>query len=402
VSESVEGYWQRKNAELALLAEHANIAAITVADAAALQREKLRLRALLFANGATESRIGGAPERFAYTYQRFDLRVRTRRWLEAVYAVDGRGGLSVGLYAGSGMGVISASLRAIDGWLKSPRRLLVPPDLYFETRKLLPRLQQLLPSGLEDELNVGDLYYLDSVTDADHFSDFARRPIELLQLVLFDTTCYDAGSPRIARAIERCAEARVPLLLLRSHMKLDQLGCEHARLGSAVLWLPPRPSRTLVKLARALRLAIFEELTLAGAMATPASFWPLEGAKLRELTARRVERMVAAQKRAAAGLRERGVEIVEPHHGCFLWLFPRTRPLFAAHELRRDLVSRLRAAGIDAATASSFGYDFTALTSLALPAGPAIRIAIADLPDVEVDRIVEIVAVELISARRTP
>jgi hypothetical protein len=400
VGESLGEYWARKHEELALLAEAAGERAPRVSTGAELCREKQRLRvellgrALKEAPSLTESNLHGGPRgRFSYSYQRFDLRVRTRRFFEDVYALDARGGLSVGVWGGSGMGTITAALRAVDAWVPSPRRLLYPRDAYFETRNVLPRLERLLPNDDDDELRLGDFFYLDSVTAEDRFRLLSRGPIHALQLLFFDTTCYDAGSPMIGRVLDKCLAHRVPLLLLRSHLKLDVLATEYARLGSAVLWLPPRPARVHIKLARALRRQIIEELSLAGAMPQPPAFWPLYAdARARALNQRRNQRMVEAQVRAGAELAARlpALEVGRPHHGCFLTILPRPSTEQAVHAQMRALVSEWNEAGLEARVAPSFGYDLIGVTVLNLAGGARLRIAVPDLADDDIDRLVEI------------
>ena len=402
MGESLGEYWARKHEELALLAEAAGVPPPRVETGAALWQEKQRLRVELQARALrespslAESNLHGGPRgRFSYSYQRFDLRLRTRRFFQDVYALDARGGLSVGVWGGSGMGTITAALRALDAWVPSPRRLLYPRDAYFETRNVLPRLEQLLPNDDDDELRLGDFFYLDSVTTGDRFPLLERGPIHALQMLIFDTTCYDAGSPLIARVVDKCLAHRVPLLLLRSHLKLDVLATEYARLGSAVLWLPPRPSRVHIKLARALRRQMIEELSLAGAMPHPSAFWPLAtDPRARALNQRRNQRMAEAQARAAQllGARLPSLELTRPHHGCFFTVLPRPSTEQAVHAQMRALVAELSAAGVEARVAPSFGYDLTGVTVLNLAGGARLRIAVPDLADEDLDRLVEITA----------
>jgi hypothetical protein len=391
-------YWERKNAELALLARAAGVPAPRVEDGAALFPEKQRLRAALLARAIsadptlTESAFDGAHRggRFRYTYQRLDLRMRTRSFFDEVYALDRRRGPAFGLWGGSGMGTITALLRALDFGSGRPRRLLYPEDVYFEVRAVLPLLNNLLPNTDDDAFLDGDVFLLDSVTAEDHFP-LLQKPLQPLHLVLFDTTCYDAGSALIDRVIARCCDERVPLVLLRSHLKLDCMGTEYARLGSAVFWLPPKPSPSLVARLRILHNHFFDELRRAGATALPTALWPLAGdAEFRRLNSERNRGMVAAQLRAGAALSSRlpRMRITTPHHGCFLMFEP---PRNREHQLiadRAQLVARLRAAGIPAVFAPSFGYDIVAMTLLQ----QKIRVAIPDLPDEAVDRLVDVVA----------
>src|SRR5207302_2709710 len=165
-----------------------------------------------------------------------------------------------------------------------------------------------------------------------------------------------------------------------------------ARLGSAVLWMPPRPPPSLVARLVKLRDGILAELARAGAMPLPTSLWPLHGdADFAALNAARNRQMAAAQTRAGAALSSRlpRLQVTVPHHRCFLFLQPplnRERRLLAD---RQELVARLRAAGIEAGFAPSFGYDIVGMAIAPSGAGYRLRVAIPDLPDEDVDRLVE-------------
>jgi hypothetical protein len=366
-----------------------------VADVAGLVREKQRLRAALLARTIaarpelTESRDAGPPAGpFVYNYQRFDLRVRGRRVFEEVYPLDPRGGISLGVWGGSGMGVITAALRVLDARLERPRRFLLSQEAYFETHKVTLGFRQLLVNDDDDRFLPGDHFYLDSVTSQDRFPLLIGQPLAPLELVLFDTTCYDRASPLIDRVVARCRAEGVPLLLLRSHLKLDCLATEYARLGSAVLLLPPRPTPAVVALARTLRSDLRDELALAGAMPTPAAFWPLAAdPRARRLDAARIARMVAAQARAAAALEGglRRVRLEAPHHGCFLLIKPFPVRRHAWRRALAELAAHLRAGGIEAGYLPSFGYDVAAVTCFEEVTGGTLRLAVPDLPDDAVD-----------------
>lgn len=407
--ETVAAYWTRKHEELAFLAGAARTELRRVSTGNALWHEKQRLRAALQSRvigerpQLTESQLHANPPpddelpQLAWAYQRFDLRVRTRRFFETVYPLDVRGGISLGVWAASGMGVITATLRTLHDTLRAPRRILFADDAYFETRKLLSRLERFLPNADDDALLPGDFFYLDSVTDADHFPRLAAHAsLAALQLVLFDTTCYDVGSPLIDRVVARCRAENVPLLCLRSHLKIDCLATEYARLGSAALLLPPRPSRTLVAFAQTLRFGIFYELATAGAMANPTAFLPFaQDPSFRALNARRNARMVEAtaylDERLSARL---GTQVIVPHHGCYLILRRSNPTEHRAADLLATLVTKLSAAGLEARPAPSFGYDLVGLTLLRRQ-GMLVRIAVPDLPDDDLDRLAEIITREM-------
>jgi hypothetical protein len=402
VSETVAEYWTRKRAELALLARAVGQDVPAATTRMEILRAKQRLRAALHAQvlladpSLTESAFGPVhPGRFRYTYQRFNLRVATRGFFEDIYRVDRRRGPAFGLWGSSGTGMVTATLRALSDLLDRPRRLLFHNDGYFETRGVLPLLDKLLPNQDDDAFLDGDIFYLDSITVEDRFSLLERQSLKPLWLLLFDTTCYEIGSPLIDRVIARCAGERVPLLLLRSHLKLDFLATEYARLGSVCFWMPPRPPPSLVAQLKELKGGILNEQARAGSMVLPASLFPLSAdPEFRALNAARYARIVAANRRAAAGLAQAlsRVQVTLPHHGCFLFLETPNRRESRVVEDRDQLAARLSAAGIDACAAPSFGYDVVSFGILASGASVRLRVGISDLPDEDVDRLVQIVA----------
>jgi hypothetical protein len=396
MGESRAEWWTRKRAECALLARAAGVEPAPPATRAELWMEKQRLRAALLARaftsdpGLTESNFFGDHGRFRYQYQRFNMTYRSPGFFEEVYGVDRLRGPAFGLWGGSGTGTITAALRTLDDEMERPRRLLHPRDCYFETRGVMPLLDRLLPNDDDDHFMDGDLFLFDSITVEDHFP-FLQKSLKPLSLILSDTTAYPPDSPLLQRLITRASEERVPLLLLRSHLKLDCLATEYARLGSAVFWMPEKPPLEMVARLRGLRDKLYAELVRAGAMALPTSLWPLhEDPEFHTLNSAWNRSRVAAQARVGAALSGvlPHVKVRAPHHGCFVLFDPRPRG-----RCRRDLeglLARFNEAGLPARNIPSFGFDIVALCVIPLETGDHLRISVPDLPDEDLEQLIEI------------
>jgi hypothetical protein len=393
-------YWARKRQELELLAAAAEIPTPSAATVEELVSAKRWLRARLQARfieshpELTESNLAEiAPPlgegTLRWSYRRFDERISAR--VQSIYP-DLKARVAFAIFSGSGMAAISAALQALDAALPDGTPLGLPVDAYFETLRVAGRLRRLRAT-LNRETPAGAVHYLDSITTHDRSRFDARG----LGAVAFDTTCYDAADARIAEVVERCAGARVPCILLRSHLKLDCLGLEYGALGSMVVVLPDRPEAAQVALARKLRSGALDRLALGGGNFAPSAVFPL-AAEARALNQARNQAMAHNQARAGARLKEScaptGVTV--PHHGCFLILRPAVDTLWAGSRYLSRLIAALQQNRVMARAAPSFGYDLVAATLLRVPERrqSSIRLALPDFDEAELDRVVEIVARE--------
>ena len=98
-----------------------------------------------------------------------------------------------------------------------------------------------------------------------------------IDLVVFDTTCFNRFSGRISRVVAWARRAKTPIILVRSHTKLDSLGIEYGRLGSAMFVgfpeISPAPAARLQQFGRDVQ----ELVRLLGSAALPAHFCPFSG-----------------------------------------------------------------------------------------------------------------------------
>jgi len=396
--ETVEAYLDRKHGELGLINDclrHKLPLARprSVGDAI---RRKFQLTAALKAEHAwhdwsvTETawahpgqrRIG--PFEFNYDYQRADLDVRGPSFYEPGYGVLDT------VYTASGMAAISALLLA-SARVMGEADILVLPGSYGETQELIEgyadRLRMITVSR-KGEAGARPasprILLLDSSAPASAFAAGLRSLDAKPDLLIFDTTCFAIGSGRIRQVLRRAGGLGVPVVMVRSHTKLDSLGAEYGRLGSVAFvdWAKTPGSR-LPEIPAETRNAV----RLLGGAALPAHFPPYVGAPLyRALTGKRIAAMLRNSRRAsrhfAAVLPALAAEL-HYVHGLYVTL-SRQQPLDeararqAAAEMSRDLAK----AGLPIQHAGSFGFDFAATEWFhhSTTNRYSVRIAVPDLP----------------------
>ncbi len=404
-TEARDAYLGRKTREIALIqrciAPSARVDRPASVEAA--MEEKFRLAGELRAARSLQSwaitetarpevqrwRVGAW--RFAFGYQRADLTVRG----PAIYAAPAPA-RSETFYTGSGMSAIAAAIAALLR-VRSDLEIIAPRGCYNEPRELLASLRPALSVvSLSDAMRAPKIgqgrtrvLLIDSSVSAG-FHDFRRAPP--VDVVLFDTTCFAQSASRILSAIEWAVALGTPMLLVRSHAKLDSLGVEYGRLGSIVLLSPQADAhRTWIEL---LSRALADAVRLYGVAAIPAHFPPFSGtAEYRQCSRARTASIMRStrrmERRLAEVLPERSVRRFQ--HALYLALVPDRD--FALKDVRRlagDLCSALAQERLPVKHAGSFGFDFVAVEWFFDPLlrRNVIRVAGADLPAALVDRIV--------------
>ncbi len=316
---------------------------------------------------AHQGRLRAGPFEFSYDYQRADLEVRG----PSFYQFDSSAAANETIYTSSGMAAISALLLA-SVRLMSEADILALPGSYGETLELIEnharqlRLVRLKSSPGEIASRAGRLRILlfDSCTPAAAFEATLHCARPHLDLVIFDTTCFSSGSGRIRRVLSWARRWEIPIVLVRSHTKLDSLGLEYGRLGSAVFVACEKRVATakqerLEDLAREMRNAV----RLLGGAALPAHFPPYVGTKAyRALTDKRVAAILRNSRRTAryfaSALPGSSAEL-HFAHGLYVTLAPkRMLDEKQTKQMAADLCDDLRKAGLPLRHAGSFGFDF--------------------------------------------
>jgi len=390
--EDIGRYAQRKRQELALLARLAGAEALEIPDdAAELFSAKRHLRALLLAAQArrhpelteTERHPGAIHRvgsfRIRYGYSRFDLDVAG----PPVYACapKPRGTL----YAVTGMSAIAATLLALDRLGET--RLEGLPGCYFETQHLLAELTARLRLDVVAEWTGrgGAAVLVDSYVKA-NCQRLDRVGTAAPGLVLFDTTCYPANSLRIGAIVRWALERGAGVICLRSHLKLDQLGLEYARLGSAVFFGEGPGLSAIME-------AVEDTARTLGVGVPPVLLPPFFGdAEFQRLNTLRLDRLRENCRYALGRLLGLGQAIGRFHHLLFFTVNTGLT-LDQLGKAADDLARRLKEAGVPARRSGSFGHDFIAIDDYvdAVTETPVIRCTMADVPRVSVESLVAVV-----------
>lgn len=400
--ETPHTYLQRKRQEIDLL-----IACLTAplelpapgspSDAI---KQKFRLAAAMKAEYATEDwaltetawahhgRMKAGPFEFSYDYQRAGLEVRG----PSFYAF-GEPARNDTIYTASGMSALSALLLGA-GTVMPSAEILIMPGSYGETVELIEsycrHLQPVHLAGPATPLMRPAvrprILLLDSCATAEAFENILRLAPKL-DLVVFDTTCFSSGSRRIARVLRWARRGGFPVVLVRSHTKLDSLGLEYGRLGSAVFVDAKSPvvDRNRDRL-NALSSEMRKAVRLLGGAALPAHFPPYVGSRLyRALTDRRIAAMLRNSRRTSRYFADRLGPASHAHfaHALYLTLEP-GRPVdeAGARNLAEELSRDLSASGLLLRHAGSFGFDFGATEWFhdSITDRYLVRIAVPDLP----------------------
>ncbi|WP_448043425.1 hypothetical protein [Bradyrhizobium liaoningense] len=402
--ETIRAYLERKYEELGLLNDclrsRLDLACPRSVDE--VVRSKFQITAALRAEHelhewkATETAWShtaapaSGPFEFSYDYQRADLTVRG----PSFYEFD-CGCTSTAIYTASGMAAISAVLLA-SAQIVEKADVLVLPGSYGETLELIRgfvphmRLEALkLPLGdAFAPANSPRILLLDSCSFAGAFEAALRCDGSGLDLLVFDTTCFAGRSGRIRRVLRWARRYGVPLVLVRSHNKLDSLGAEYGRLGSVVFVQGNEHQQRAggvewARLASETRNAV----RLLGGAALPAHFPPFAGsAAYWALTQRRVAAILrngrSTARYFAAKLPALSAEL-HFTHGLYVTLRgKRALDEAAARQAAEEMSSELRRKGFPIRHAGSFGFDFAATEWFhdATTDQYSVRVAVPDLP----------------------
>jgi hypothetical protein len=327
---------------------------------------------------------------FSYDYQRADLKVSGPSFYELE-----RGCASEAIYTASGMAAISALLLA-SARIVGKADIVVLAGTYGETLELIESLVphlRLVTARLPldeafDAAASPRFLLLDSCAPARAFEAALRCDGSGLDLLIFDTTCFAGRSGHIRRVLKWAARWDIPVVLVRSHNKLDSLGVEYGRLGSAVFvhW-----SRKDLKAGQLLSESLAAEtrnaVRLLGGAALPAHFPPFVGSVAYwALTKRRVAAILRNGRHTARYFASELASLsAELHftHGLYVTLRGRraldeATARQAADDMSRDLSGK----GFPIRHAGSFGFDFAATEWFhdATTDRYSVRVAVPDLP----------------------
>ena len=402
--ESVQSYFDRKQREISLLNAclRQPIPFGPARTVSAIVEQKFRLAAALKAQQTLdhwaftetawteEKEFRSGPFRFCYDYQRAGLRVSGPPVYEALASIP-QNYFQRTIYTSSGMAAISALLGALEQ-LNKPLEVIAFPGTYGETLELMEgysrnlRLQRLTNWRQSKAQSIGyKVVWIDCCIGSMAFQDVLNSPTHPSDLIVFDTTGLWVGSGRIQRVLNWAIGTGAPIVLLRSHTKLDSLGVEYGRLGSLVFVGTPE-----WKLAEGGSLECISEqvenaVRLFGGTAVPAHFPPFIGnSNYACLGRQRIAAMLHNSRRIRKRLR-----IVMPSaeldfvHGLYVALMPdNALTQQQAKKLAETMCRDLAVLGLPVHHAGSFGFDFAAAEWFRDLARDRhlVRVAVPDLP----------------------
>jgi hypothetical protein len=339
----------------------------------------------------TSAPLRAGPFEFDYRYQRADLAISQGPLPYGSPERLAGAEIEQVTYTCSGMAAISAVLLAASA-APVGGTLFYKPGCYKETLEfttLMPGLQLFELDGSNkrcDRTHGKRILWLDCPAAGE--PDSLQTGADRIDLIVFDTTCFSAYSGRIRRVVTWARRAKTPIILVRSHTKLDSLGIEYGRLGSIVfLTFPDLPELRAAKL-RELARKVRDVVRLLGNAALPAHFCPfVAGSEYAELYIRRNATLLRNNRLTARILvRELGPSALRSYsHGLFSALVPPCAwtegDAIAAAE---DIAANLARQKLSVRHAGSFGFDFTAVEAYfdTYIGGHVLRIAMADLPSV--------------------
>jgi hypothetical protein len=412
--ETLDEYLQRKKQEIGLLNACLNTPLPLQNPSCPVDaiKQKFQIASVLKAEYALEDwaltetawahhgRMRAGPFEFNYDYQRADLEVRG----PSFYAFANPA-LSDTIYASSGMSAISALLMGARTVIPTAEILMLPGS-YGETIEFVENYCRHLqavhltpPSTqLVRPADCARILLLDSCSTAEAFESVLRL-VPKLDLVIFDTTCLSSGSRRIGRVLSWARRCKSPIVLVRSHTKLDSLGLEYGRLGSAVFVDAKSPVADQNRdLLNALASEMRKAIRLLGGAALPAHFPPYVGSGMyRALTDRRIASILRNTRRTSRYFADVLGSASHAHfaHALYLALEP-NRPVDEekARALAEDLSSDLSKMGLLIRHAGSFGFDFGATEWFhdSITDRYLVRIAVPDLPTALWDEVAQAVA----------
>jgi len=181
-------------------------------------------------SGQSHHKLGADSVQFSY--QRHDLRLQQRNWLRFLYFTSSVETTADGLLFSCGMSALAAALAVIHK--RGFHSMQFSSEPYFESWLLTQRFfpQITLEQTQAEFSNTSDVVVLDTASAV--WPVFPKKR-GALQLIVIDTSCVAPDSPLVERWICSARRLDVPLLLVRSHVKLDAFGIEPGRLGSVLV-----------------------------------------------------------------------------------------------------------------------------------------------------------------------
>jgi len=361
VVDPAASFWERKRAEREFLEQFAEPPHTPMAPPADLEslarggrdlRARILRRQLAWSVGLPETAEGGRVTvdtpagTMSYSYQRYDLRRVGCDWGALVHDLPVGSSASDGLFLASGMSAVAAAMSAVSR--TGGGRVEISADPYFEVPWLAQRLHTDIDLvEVRDFTDRADVVWIDTLS-----SEWPALPESPPRLVVIDTSCVEPDHVSVVEWLRATAELGVPAILVRSHIKLDALGLEVGRLGSAVVVGEPAPVEEVTGLLR-------EASSLLGlTFSLPATYPWLGHPDFIGLARERTEGIRRSTRRLTSALAEAGVaSLPRPHETSVVVPLGAGAAELPANAVAARVVERARGQGVPVAVAGSFGLD---------------------------------------------
>ena len=294
-----------------------------------------------------------------YSYQRVRLNILNNKPLSLIYAAQNEKFIYQKLHlvssAQAAMTQLFAAIESVYGKIQ----IDLPFDSYHETK----RFWTLNHWRVNRKKKFGEgVLFLDSSTlpvEIDFKSLLVRRKYKL---IVFDSTCFGRQSSIMQSWIKWLSQTQIPLILVRSAVKLDCLGLEWGRFGN-VLFLDKKIRGPFSKLQK-----MYDLLTgQFGTSASTRQIFPFyDDRNFLRFNLNWLERIRNANQLTVELLRAHSQidsdRIIEFSHANFFWIrLPSKQSL--SQKWERQFCQRLLVAKVPYVVASSFPWSAVALTS---------------------------------------
>lgn len=190
-------------------------------------------------NGISETSYKGVCEydfchnKIKYCYQRYDLELLQKDWLKYLYNYQNNSLESSGFFTSSGMGAICSILFALQNTIPSVKNFQFTALPYFETYFLIKKFFRDINISYLNESNLNTKYvaWIDSSSPCYEFELPTKNTPEI---IIFDTSCILPDDLYFIKIIDYSITMGIPLIIIRSHIKLDCFSTEFSRLGSII------------------------------------------------------------------------------------------------------------------------------------------------------------------------
>lgn len=337
-------------------------------------REKISLSNRL-PIGFSETRISSPssvqlpnPVQLQYDYQRNGLLLKSKNPFRDIYfGTKARSTWkSRGVFTNGCQAAVATLLQNLR-WENSKTRVVYPEEPYWESMGLLQELRFSAKCSESVKDMKGSVLFFDSSTEIKGKKWELSRGA-LPRWLLVDTSCWPQGSPRLEELISTALKKAIPVLLVRSHMKLDSLGIEYNRLGSAVMLWDENFSKK--KQAELLKFwSHFEKLVrMLGAGSQLSQWYPfLQSPQFHRLNEQRIQDLKRSTHTVAKALETDGndkVKVLRFEHDLFFLVTIAKKLSFEEiRVLAVSLLSLCQMQGLPLRWVASYGWDFIAMTA---------------------------------------